>query len=313
MRIGSLRRVVIQALIVSCFTTMGAAARADDPPKDADKPKPPPTEKDYWTANAQAGLLWLWGNSNSLALSGSFKLQRKDLKNIITLSAKGAYALSKQAPAAGSPDLGYQNSAENGQVELRYDRIFSEKNTVFVAGRFSGDKFAGILGRPELQVGYSRFFLDRPKQVFRGEFGLDYMYEIYNNRYAPNPNAAHMDAMGNMVPAVLNADFTLKAPDPGQFLSARVLLGYENKFTQYASFSETVEVVMAFLNFNNIGAGADTFKHTLLTSTTTLSSTISKNVSLKLNFTLKGNFAVDNDKIKYLDTITEAVIAVTFL
>src|SRR4051812_46951217 len=77
-------KVIMGALIaVAVVPSLAAAQAPPAPTPDAvapapPPPPPPPTETDYWKANAQAGVLWLSGNSNSLALSAGAVVARDD-------------------------------------------------------------------------------------------------------------------------------------------------------------------------------------------------------------------------------------------
>ena len=153
---------------------------------------------------------------------------------------------------------------------------------MFFSFQMNGDRPAGINYRIEPQVGYARIFFRSVHQDFRGELGYDYSYERY---------------------------LTGTMPIDAHFHSGRLFLFYENKFTPYASFSEGLELLEAF----------NKFEHFRLNSLTSLSSTIAKNFALKINFTLKFNndppmrpapAMGQSDKV---DTVLEAVLAITLI
>ena len=57
-------------LLHACAILIASPARAQTPGPTTNIP-PPPAKTVEWKANAQAGLIYLAGNSNSLGVSGS--------------------------------------------------------------------------------------------------------------------------------------------------------------------------------------------------------------------------------------------------
>jgi hypothetical protein len=272
-----------------CFVLVlvgfGARAVADEPKYEyrAPPPAPKPSEKPtVWKANLQLGLIWVEGNAESIGVSGSGVVGVKHYHNAWELGGGGAFARAGTASVQGGPIDGEKTSAATWGWYARYDRYFLQKNTVYAIFKMNGDHLSGIKFRVEPQVGYARLFFESVHQLFKGEIGYDYTYEHYVRGTMP-----------------IDADFH----------SARLYLYYENKFTPWASFTEGLEALFALTK-------AD---HIRLNSITSLSSTIAKNVSLKLNFTLKANFDPPNrpppntGQFGILDTVLEAVVAVTFL
>jgi putative salt-induced outer membrane protein YdiY len=293
--------IAYRILCASLITLLSTTAFAADPKyeyKDPTAPPPPVTEKHtIWKANMQLGLVWVAGNAESLGFSAAALVGVKHWNNEFTLSGGGAYVSSGVSKyGTGGPITDNMTSAANWIVKGRYDRYFLEKNTVFVSFQSSGDKPAGYVYRLEPQAGYARLFFKSPRQLFKGELGYDYTYQHNGNRATP-PNI--------------------------DYHSARLFLFYENKFTPYAGFSESLEMLEAFNH-------AEAFR---LNSITSLSSTIWKNVSLKLNFTLKffndppsrpntlidpatgvaPVLRADQTHFDKVDTQLDLVLAVTFL
>jgi len=286
--------------VVAILFALGGVARAGDPKFEyQDVPAKPEVKKWELKANASLGLVWASGNSQSLGFSGNGLFSAKHYNNQWTLIGQTAYVVAGISKfGTGGPITNSQTSTALWLLKARYDRYFLGSNTVFAAFQASGDKPAGYVYRLEPQVGYSRIFFKSDHQAFRGEFGYDYTFE--HRSYAlPPPNNIDLHCL-------------------------RVYLFYENKFTHYASFSEGAETLWAVNDVESVRVN----------SLTSLSSTISKNVSLKLNFTVKFNnlppprpaptgidpatmmpfvLPADNTTFDKVDTLLEAVVAVTFL
>jgi len=292
----------MRPLVITTLLLAALPARAADPKydyKDVAAPAQPVTGNTSWKANMTFGLVYVNGNAQSLGLSGTGLLSARRFNDEWTGTAGGAYVLSGVSKyGMGGPVTDTQNSAANWFAKGRYDRYFLERNAVCVSFMGSGDRPAGFIYRLEPQVGYARLFFKSIHQLFRGEIGYDYTYE---HRV--------LQPMG--------------APRDVDYHSGRVLLYYENKFTQWASFSEGLEMLEAF---NHL----ESFR---LNSVTTLSSTIYKNVALKVNYTLHFNndpalrplptmgidpttpFVYPTDQAHFgkLDSQLDVVLAVTFL
>ena len=270
-------------LLAVAATLLPALAYADDPKFEyRDVPdKPPPAT--VWKANAQLGVIYISGNSESLGFSASAGGSMKHYHNAFEAFVQGAYAKAGTSSLGkGGPIDTETDAARNWLFRLRYDRYFGERNTIFASYGMSGDPLAGYDYRIEPQVGYSRLFVKTDTSLLRGELGYDYTYERYIGGTVPN----HAD-----------------------FHSARAFVGVEHKLTPFAGFSEGFEVLWAL---NKV-------EHVRVNSLSSLSATISKHVTLKVNLTVKANFdppdrpAAIGGKYGVVDTVLEAVLGVTFL
>ena len=285
-------KVLIAILILSC----AAPAFADDPtPKLEHKQPdavPPPKPATEYKANAQVGFLMVKGNAESIGLSGSGLFAVKHYNNAFEAAVQGAYAFAGSSSVKGGPIDHHATAAENWLWRLRYDRFLSEMNSLFLTYSMSGDKLAGYVYRIEPQIGYSRIFFKSIHQRLSADFGYDYTYD----HYLPGSTPRSLD-----------------------FHSLRLFVGYENKLTQYATFTEGFELLWAVNDTDNLD-------HVRINSLTSLSATVTKRVSLKLNLTLKANLhppdrpldmstmpATSQGQYEKLDSILEAVLAVTFL
>lgn len=292
----------MRSLVLAAALLTALPARADDPKyeyKDVAAPPQPVVGKTSWKANMTFGLVYVNGNAQSLGLSGTGLLSARRLNDEWTGTAGGAYVLSGVSKyGMGGPITDTQTSAANWFAKGRYDRYFLDRNAVYVSFMGSGNEPAGYIYRLEPQVGYARLFFKSIHQLLRGEIGYDYTYE---HRV--------LQPMG--------------APRDIDYHSGRVLIYYENKFTQWASFTEGLEMLEAF---NRL----ESFR---LNSITSLSSTIYKNVALKVNYTLHFNndpalrptptsgidpttpfvYPADQAHFGKFDSQLDVVVAVTFL
>lgn len=293
----------MRSIVAALALCIALPAFAGDPKyeyKDPTNPTPPQPTTGHisWKANMTFGLVYVAGNAESLGLSGTGLVSARRYNNEWTLSGGGAYVLSGVSKyGMGGPVTDEQVSAENWGVKGRYDRYFFEKNTVYASFQSTGDKPAGFIYRLEPQVGYARLLFKSSHQLLRAEIGYDYTYE---HRVIQPPGVDR------------NIDYH----------SGRLFGYYENKFTQYASFSEGLELLEAF----NHLAG---FR---LNSVTSLSSQIYKNIALKVNFTLHFNndpalrpvntdpttglpfvLPAGDEHFQKVDTQLDVVVAVTFL
>ncbi|HEY1587263.1 MAG TPA: DUF481 domain-containing protein, partial [Polyangia bacterium] len=252
----------MRSMVAVLALAIALPAFAADPKYDYKDPTtaPPPqpvTGHTSWKANMTFGLVYVGGNAQSLGFSGTGLVSAHRYNNEFTVTGGGAYVLSGVSSfGMGGPITDNQVTAANWNVKGRYDRYFFDKNTVYASFSSSGDRPAGYIYRIEPQVGYARLFFKSKHQLVRGEIGYDYTYE---HRV--------IQPMG----AERNVDYH----------SGRLFGYYENKFTQWASFSEGLELLEAFNHLEGFR----------LNSITSLSSTIYKNIALKVNFT----FHVNND------------------
>lgn len=290
----SLRLVPLAGLLLAARVA-GAQTDPKYEFKDPAAEAPPPAPKSIWKANLQLGMVLTHGNAESLGFSGLGNVAWRYGDNELSLLGQGAYVRAGTSTyGKGGPINAHETSAENWLWRLRYDRYFLTKNTVFAAFQMDGNKPAGYIYRLEPQVGYARLFFKSVRQLFKGELGYDFQYERRR--------------LGSM-PLTVN------------YHNLRAFLFYENKFTQYAAFSEGLEVLWAV---NRIEA-------VRVNSITSLSSTLHKSVALKLNYTLRFNndppprptglidsvtgmpLPASEANFQKVDMILEAVLAVTFL
>jgi putative salt-induced outer membrane protein YdiY len=279
----------MKKLVTAVLLLCAGRAFAGDPKFEYRDQEKPPDKPWVLKSNASFGLTWAAGNSQSLGFSGSAFFSAKHYNNQWETFGQGAYVSTGSSTfGTGGPINKTTTSTQLWLWRARYDRYFGERNTIYGTFQISGDKPSGYWYRIEPQVGYARLFLKSERQLFRGEGGYDYTFEhrVHNS-----------DQIANV-----------------EYHSLRLFLYYENKFTKYAAVTEGLEMLWAMNDVESVR----------LNSLTSLSSTIYKNISLKLNFTVHFNnkppprtnldpAQPDNITLDKVDTLLEAVLAVTFL
>jgi uncharacterized protein DUF481 len=187
MRAASL---VVSTIVAS--TVGGASALAQTDPKFAYGSKEEAAElekKDAveWKAAAQAGLLFLTGNSRVTTFSAGASASRKANKNKFALEAGAAYARSSIFLAVDENANGTieeseltrpsQTTTRSWMVKGRYDRYLTENNSLYGAAGLLADRPAGKELVANGQVGYSRQLYKDEVHLVLAEAGYDYTYE----------------------------------------------------------------------------------------------------------------------------------------
>ena len=173
--------------IVVAATLLPSLASADDPKYEYREPEKPAEKPWVYKANAQLGVTWVQGNSESLGFTANALGGVKHYNNAVELFVQGAYAKAGVSSlGTGGPIDQEKVAARNWLVRGRYDRYFLERNTVFGSLVVSGDELAGYVYRVEPQVGYSRLFVKNDVNLLRGEIGYDYTFERYVEGVTPS-------------------------------------------------------------------------------------------------------------------------------
>lgn len=173
-----------------------------------------------------AGATLNTGNTRAIAgnIGAALSLKRED--DVFSASLSFNYGRAALRGMDGTfADM--QTNTENLQGRVRYDRYLSDDDALFVAVLGRRDRFAGLDGRVQAQLGYLRnFFLEEEgKHRLWGEAGYDLSYDDYY----PNPL---LDPMGN----ALEGDALVH--------SARLFFGYENRVNDNVTFKTGVEGLM---------------------------------------------------------------------
>jgi hypothetical protein len=152
-------------------------------------------KKVEWVAAAEAGVLFTTGNSETTSGTAGVKASRKSGDNKFSVEGSAAYAKSDLRVIQDLNGNGMiDNASEITSVpsitaetlygKLRYDRYFTELNSLFLAFVASRDLPGGkeaVLGG---QIGYSRSLYKSKTAQTTGEFGYDYAHE---DPVAPGP------------------------------------------------------------------------------------------------------------------------------
>ena len=129
-----------------------------------------------WTGSVAAGALLIRGNSDTDSLSLSVNLAHKTQQDDISVAASYLYGRTRDHTTGV-----VTTTAENWQVDARYDYNFTKRFYGFLDGQVRKDRVADLDLRvvPSGGVGY-RFF-EQPDFTLAGEAGLAWVYEKYTN------------------------------------------------------------------------------------------------------------------------------------
>ena len=303
--------MLVYRTIVATGVAAGLAARpalADDPKFEMGKRDDVKDVKDVdWTAKGEAGLVASTGNSKTTTISASANATRKTADNKFDGVVTGTFARATTRNARdangdgaiGADELSEQSatSAENAAGKLRYDRYFSELDSLYVAALGAIDRPAGKTFQGGGQLGYSRSLYKDADQQALGELGYDLSY------------------------------VRLTAGDSTTIHSARVFAGYKGKIRGETALEASAE---ALFNANTVTFGdreAKPFKDTRLNGMIGVTTSLSTKLSLSASFLAKfDNFPAPLAKIgdlpfaagfepvaDKLDTITKVSLIIKFL
>ncbi len=198
--------------------------------------------------------------------------------DVTTLSAKNTLIVPFSGKTKGTWRLGalYGESdgtknAESYFTEIRVDHFYTERLYSFGYGGWHQDKFAGVDARYYLGAGGGYKFFTGPKHFLLGEAGLTYTKEDYTD----------------------NTD--------NDFPGGRLFGKYEYHFTEKNKFTQSLEWLLDFSEFDNWN----------LNSETALLSALNSWLSLKASYIIK----YDNDPIagvKSEDRILGVALVVQF-
>lgn len=166
-------------------------------------------------------------------------------------------------------------TAEKITGDLRYDRFFGQKNSLYLLGGVLHDPFAGFDFRAHVQFGYSHLFIKTDRALFRTEVGADYARENYVE--GVDPNSANIFA-------------------------ARVMASGGYTFNEAVKLTETVELL------ENVRDPDDLRVNNQIALTAALSKALSFKVGHDLRF---DNVPVEG--FAKLDHTTTATIVATIL
>lgn len=306
----------------SMFYSSWALAQTVVDPKfeygKAEAIKPAAEEVAEWKAAAKAGLVTTSGNSQATSFTVGANASRKKDWNKYSLEGGAAYARANILSATDTNASGFIDAGEiyrQSQVttnswfsKLRYDRFFTEFNSLYIAANGAGDRPAGKDFFGGGQAGYSRQLYKSWRHDLVAELGYDFAYEHY------------LDSHSGVSSVNVHA--------------ARIFVGETLKLIETASLYANAE---AFFNLNKENAPnasdltkkeVDPLKDTRFVGKAGLSAQVWKNISLSVGFTLKydqnpaplakigtapafaAGFVPFAEKT---DTLTEAALVINFL
>ncbi|MEO0601920.1 MAG: DUF481 domain-containing protein [Myxococcota bacterium] len=240
---------ILGAMAMAQTTIPAAEIPADNDEVEAE------VDKSVTTLGAELGFTYVSGNAVLVALNGGLQFSHRWKRNRFQLPATLNVGQSiPDTDGSGTLDdteraAGLTENARRIIVEPRYDRFFSDKDSLFIVVGVLHDPFIGYDLRPHQAIGYSRLLVDDDDTEVRVEIGFDYAQEFY----------------------VEGID-----PDFQSIFAARAQGVFRQQFNDNVGFSDTIEV------FENLLDPADL----RLINTATLTSSLSSKLSLKLSHQL---------------------------
>jgi putative salt-induced outer membrane protein YdiY len=282
-----------------------SSALADDPKFEFASAGDVKDVKDVeWKANAEFGLVFTTGNSETTTITGGAKAERKEGDNKFSAELSGAFAQSGVRQlndqngnglidSSGEIDTVTTTSSRNLTGKLRYDRFLTEFNSLFAAALASTDQPAGkdlVLGG---QLGYSRQIYKSATHELVGEGGVDFSRE------------------------------DLISGDPLSIFSSRFFVGYKGALTTGTAVDGSVELLS---NLNSLdtptgkaGFAKDTRINAKFGVTAKLTASLSINTGIEFKFDNKpAPLKIDKLAPTYvpeatkLDTIMKASLIYSF-
>jgi hypothetical protein len=308
-RTRSLRSLILASLASLTPLLDGATAAADPDPKfemgKRDDVKD--VNAAVWTAKGEAGLVATTGNSQTTTISAGANVTRKDKDNKLDAAMTATFARATTRTATdGNGDGAISadelssttaTSAENAALKLRYDRYFTELDSLYVAALGAIDHPAGKEFQGGGQIGYSRSLYKSEAHQALAELGYDLSY------------------------------LRLTAGDSTTIHSLRAFVGYKAKLRTETALEVSLE---GLFNANTLHFGdrrAAAFKDSRLNALIGITTSLSTKLSLNASFAAKfDNFPAPLAKIgglpfapgfepsaDRLDTITKVSLIVKFL
>lgn len=222
-----------------------------------------------WNAQAEAGIVFTTGNSETTTVSAGAKASRKTGDNKLSFEASMTYARSGTRVIQDNNGDGVINddseittvdatTAETYAAKLRYDRFLTKFNSLFIAALASRDVPAGKSKALGFQVGYSR--------------------QLYKTKTSE-------------VVAEIGYDFSREDPTAGKSLSihsARGFLGFKSEMTEGTTVDGSVEA-LTNLNEETLPTKADggIGKDTRVNGKVGIAAKIGKNLAVQTSIELR--------------------------
>jgi hypothetical protein len=222
-----------------------------------------------WNAQAEGGVVFTTGNSETTTVTAGFKASRKTGGNKLSLEGSLTYAKSGTRVLRDTNMDGligdYDEittvdtiTAETYASKARYDRFLTKFNSLFVAVLASRDRPAGKEAVYGTQAGYSRQLFKSKTAEAVGEVGYDFSYE------------------------------DLTAGDALDIHSARIALAYKAEMTEGTTLDAGLEA-LTNLNTEKLPTGADgrIGRDTRINTRAAVAAKIGKNLAVQTSIEVK--------------------------
>ncbi len=181
------------AIVTLLVASPSSAFAADDETKLSEptvqSTERPKVKKAVMLASANLGLLVTSGNSNVTTVTGGAFMSWKDPSNRFTFDGSVAFASQHVLTATDTSGDGLiqrgeirsesKAGAQNWYVKPRYDRYFSDADSVYIAPAAASDILAGKKLTAGGQLGYSRIAYSAEPHEIVAEIGYDFTHERY--------------------------------------------------------------------------------------------------------------------------------------
>ena len=284
-----------EAAVEEAAETVAEAAADGEAPADEGKPKP------KFSLVAEAGVVWLAGNTQSITANGGIAFGLKAGRHGFKLGFGGNYGRSVVKTEVDEDgdgtiervDSEWATTATRVFGTLRYDvSLIPDVNSIYAGFGAFHDPFAGYVVRARGDLGYAHTIVNTPVHNLVGEAGLNYTRDLYVDDPLKTTDDDVATRTQNFLGARVYAGYTLTPNDAfGFFVNAEVLLG----------------------GTDNAEARFDG----RLTGETGITANLSKVFSIKLGFLVGYDFVppdLDGDGVRDLgplDTTTTATLVAT--
>jgi hypothetical protein len=217
--------------------------------------------------SAEFGGTYASGNSEYLSLNGGLLFSHRWMSNVFAGNAGVNFTMTRiDTDGDGMLELAERNTpmqwtSQRIYGDLRYDRYFSDFDSLYFLVGANRDTFAGFDYRVHQQIGYSRLLFNGDASTVRGEVGIDYAQEGWTD------SSRGLD---------------------DHFIAARVLVGFTHTFNEHVTFSDDLEMYEAAYSWAASKAGTPAFEDFRLYNTAVLSvklsDKISTNISNRISF-----------------------------
>jgi len=269
-----------------------SAALAQDPESvDWQKQQADKAEKPKSNLSIEIGGSYTSGNSVAITAYGLITAGHKWDSNQIGLEAKGAFGSNiPDANGDGKLDAseraaGLEANTQRVGGKLRYDRLLTDKDSLYVLAGGFHDPFSGFGYRLHEQIGYSRKLVDAKRTVGEGDAAKDFKTQLV---------------------AELGIDYAQEHYIPGvdpifaQFIAGRAQIAFTHEFNENASISEQIEAYENFFTPDDLR----------LYNTIALSAKINATLSLKVSHDLSYYNRPPDPDLKKLDqTVLVTLVA----